>query len=67
MLKTGEKIVDEILEMVGKHPAPARDKISALMRVGQLAGVYANETNDDLWDRVFGSTPGDVLQQDGHG
>ncbi len=66
MLKTGEKLVDEILEAVFKVPGKATDKIIALERVWHLVAIYQCE-NDETLESVFGSTSGDALQNDKDG
>jgi len=60
VLKTGELLVDKILDQISALPNKPADKVAALVRLGQLAGVYINETGGVL-DRVFGSSLENVL------
>ena len=55
MLKTGEVLVDKILDAVAKMPDKGLDKALALRKAGQLATIYLNESSGVV-EQVFGST-----------
>ena len=60
MLKTGDILVDQIMEAVAKLPVPAREKILALARLAQIAAAYAN-AEEELIESVFCLDSQDVL------
>lgn len=64
MIKTGEKLVDDILEAVAKVPGKGVDKLHALQIAALIGSIYQNHMSDEIIEKGFGSTPGDALQND---
>jgi hypothetical protein len=63
MIKTGEKLVDEILETTFALPGKIEDKIIALERAWKITSLYQCESNEIL-QLVFGSSGGLMLKND---
>ena len=61
-MKTNEVLVDLVFQAIRNENAPAKEKMRAIVRAGDIASLYVNES-ETVAHAAFGLT-GDFLEDD---